>query len=62
MTNREKIDKMNNEEMAQWLSNIINRCEECDRKIKKYCDDRVSSHFESCTYMIWDWLESEVEE
>ena len=56
MDNREKIDRMNNEEMAELLSNMS--CAYC--LARSYClSSKIDGNILDCKELIKVWLESE---
>lgn len=59
MTNREYIESLNNEKLADFLSESISDCDGCP--IKNYCNNNPD--FFGLCYHIWiKWLEDEYKE
>ncbi len=57
-TNRERLNKMNNEELATFFANLSKRCPHC-----KYYDALSTVYFnEHCYKETLKWLEQESEE
>ena len=58
MTNREYIETLSNEKIADFLSEYISDCDVCP--IKDYCDNK---YFEFRCHRVWlRWLEDEHKE
>lgn len=56
-TNRDKINAMTNEELAEFLNETTN-CDRCSRM----CQSCFCFNSEICIKRIGEWLESEVED
>lgn len=65
VTNRERLNLMDNNQFAEWLSDIVD-CEICPalkecEKHKKEAEEK-NEHFDYlCYWIISDWLETEEE-
>ena len=57
MTNREYIETLSNEKLAEFISQNVSECGVCP--IKDYCDIEKYEFFRVC-YRVWlRWLEDE---
>lgn len=60
MTNGDRIRQMNDEELSEFIEEVVNTrgCSACDQKKNWFCE---KSEWETCKECIKRWLQKEVE-
>lgn len=66
VTNRERLNLMDNNQFADWLSDLVGcdicpALKECERQ-KKEAEEKNEYFNHYCPWIISDWLEIEAEE